>query len=118
LEVTVLRRISPRAARRMMQRMGLSMTPLEAEEVIIKTKDKEIIVQNPEVSVLEVQGQRIFQVVGGEVSEKKREKAISIPEEDVQLVAQQANVSLDQARVALEQAGGDLARAILLLTQS
>ncbi|RLI13306.1 nascent polypeptide-associated complex protein [Candidatus Bathyarchaeota archaeon] len=102
----------------MMQRMGLSMTPLEAEEVIIKTKDKEIIVQNPEVSVLEVQGQRIFQVVGGEVSEKKREKAISIPEEDVQLVAQQANVSLDQARVALEQAGGDLARAILLLTQS
>ena len=116
--MTVLRRISPRAARRMMQRMGLSMTPLEAEEVIIKTKDKEIIVQNPEVSVLEVQGQRIFQVVGGEVSEKKREKAISIPEEDVQLVAQQANVSLDQARVALEQAGGDLARAILLLTQS
>ena len=98
--------------------MGLSMTPLEAEEVIIKTKDKEIIVQNPEVSVLEVQGQRIFQVVGGEVSEKKREKAISIPEEDVQLVAQQANVSLDQARAALEQAGGDLARAILLLTQS
>ena len=94
------------------------MTPLEAEEVVIKTKDKEIIVQNPEVSVLEVQGQRIFQVVGGEVSEKKREKAISIPEEDVQLVAQQANVSLDQARVALEQAGGDLARAILLLTQS
>ena len=118
MEVTVLRRISPRAARRMMQRMGLSMTPLEAEEVIIKTKDKEIIVQNPEVSVLEVQGQRIFQVVGGEVSEKKREKAISIPEEDVQLVAQQANVSLDQARAALEQAGGDLARAILLLTQS
>ncbi|RJS84677.1 nascent polypeptide-associated complex protein [Candidatus Bathyarchaeota archaeon] len=102
----------------MMQRMGLSMTPLEAEEVIIKTKDKEIIVQNPEVSVLEVQGQRIFQVIGGEVSEKKREKAISIPEEDVQLVAQQANVSLDQARAALEQTGGDLARAILLLTQS
>jgi len=94
------------------------MTPLEAEEVIIKTRDKEIIVQNPEVAVLEVQGQKIFQVMGGEISEKKREKAISIPEEDVQLVAQQAKVSLDQARAALEQTGGDLAQAILLLTQS
>ena len=94
------------------------MTPLEAEEVVIKTKDKEIIVQNPEVAVLEVQGQKIFQVMGGEISEKKREKAISIPEEDVQLVAQQAKVSLDQARAALEQTGGDLAQAILLLTQS
>jgi len=98
--------------------MGLNMTPLEAEEVVIKTKDKEIIVQNPEVAVLEVQGQKIFQVMGGEISEKKREKAISIPEEDVQLVAQQAKVSLDQARAALEQTGGDLAQAILLLTQS
>jgi len=94
------------------------MTPLEAEEVVIKTKDKEIIVQNPEVAVLEVQGQKIFQVMGGEISEKKREKAIIIPEEDVQLVAQQAKVSLDQARAALEQTGGDLAQAILLLTQS
>ena len=94
------------------------MTPIEAEEVVIKTKDKEIIVQNPEVAVLEVQGQKIFQVMGGEISEKKREKAISIPEEDVQLVAQQAKVSLDQARAALEQTGGDLAQAILLLTQS
>jgi len=102
----------------MMRRMGLNMTPLEAEEVVIKTKDKEIIVQNPEVAVLEVQGQKIFQVMGGEISEKKREKAISIPEEDVQLVAQQAKVSLDQARAALEQTGGDLAQAILLLTQS
>ena len=101
-----------------MRRMGLNMTPLEAEEVIIKTKDKEIIVQNPEVAVLEVQGQKIFQVMGGEISEKKREKAIIIPEEDVQLVAQQAKVSLDQARAALEQTGGDLAQAILLLTQS
>jgi len=98
--------------------MGLNMTPLEAEEVVIKTKDKEIIVQNPEVAVLEVQGQKIFQVMGGEISEKKREKAIIIPEEDVQLVAQQAKVSLDQARAALEQTGGDLAQAILLLTQS
>ncbi|MEM2593956.1 MAG: Nascent polypeptide-associated complex protein, partial [Candidatus Bathyarchaeia archaeon] len=36
---------------------------------------------------------------------------------DVLLVAQQANVSLEEARAALEQTNGDLAQAILLLSQ-
>jgi len=112
-----LRRISPREARRMMRRMGLNMSPLEVEEVILKTKDKEIIIQDPDVAVLEVQGQKIFQVAGGKVSEREREKKIIIPEEDVRLVAQQAGVSLDRAKAALEQTKGDLAQAILLLSQ-
>jgi nascent polypeptide-associated complex subunit alpha len=112
-----LRRVNPREARRMMQRMGLSMNPLEVQEVILKTKDKEITIENPEVAVLEVQGQKIFQVAGGEITEKSIEKKATVPEEDVQLVAQQAKVSLDQARAALEQTNGDLAQAILLLSQ-
>jgi len=101
----------------MMRRMGLSMSPLEVEEVILRTKDKEIIIQDPEVAVLEVQGQKIFQVTGGEISEKERERKVTIPEEDIQLVAQQAGVSLDQAKAALEETNGDLAQAILLLSQ-
>ena len=101
----------------MMRRMGLNMSPLEVEEVILKTKDKEIIIQDPEVAVLEVQGQKIFQITGGEISERERERKISIPEEDVQLVAQQTGVSLERARAALEQTDGNLAQAILLLSQ-
>ena len=117
LEVALLRRISPREARRMMRRLGLNMSPLEVEEVILRTKEKEIIIQDPEVAVLEVQGQKIFQVTGGEISEREREKKLVIPEEDIQLVAQQAGVSLDRAKAALEQTNGDLAQAILLLSQ-
>jgi nascent polypeptide-associated complex subunit alpha len=112
-----LRRVNPRQARRMMQRMGLSMNPLEVEEVIMRTKDKEITIEEPEVAVLEVQGQKIFQVTGGRITEKAVEKKPSVPEEDVQLVAQQAKVSLEKARAALEQTNGDLAQAILLLSQ-
>ena len=52
------------------------------------------------------------------IGEKKIEKTVTIPEEDVQLVAQQAKVSLDKARSVLEQTKGDLAQAILLLTQT
>lgn len=112
-----MRKISPREAKRLMQRMGLSMSPMEVKEVILKTSSKEIVIENPEVAVLEVQGQKIFQITGGNISEKTIERKIMIPEEDVQLVAQQANVSLEEARTALEQTNGDLAQAILLLSQ-
>ena len=103
----------------MMQRMGLNMGEVpDVQEVIIKTTSKEITVENPEVAILEMHGQKIFQVTGGKVEEKSIEKAITIPEEDIQLVAQQAKVSLDEARAALEQTNRDLAQAILLLTQT
>ncbi|MEM1585860.1 MAG: nascent polypeptide-associated complex protein [Candidatus Bathyarchaeia archaeon] len=112
-----MHKLSPRETRRLLQRMGLSMTAIEANEVIIKAKDREIIIEDPEVAVLEVQGQKVFQITGGKITEKSFMKKVQIPEEDVVLVAQQANVSLDEARAALEQTGGDLAQAILLLTQ-
>jgi len=114
-----MRRINPREAKRMMQRMGMSMGAMpDVEQVIFKTSTKEIIVENPEVAVMEMQGQKIFQVTGEKIVEKAVEKAVKIPEEDVQLVATQANVSPEQARAALEQTKGDLAQAILLLSQT
>jgi len=113
-----LRRMKSRDARRMMQRMGLNMSPLaDVQEVAIRTSSKEIIIENPEVSVLDMRGIKIFQVAGGEVVEKTVERKVTMPEEDVQLVAQQASVSLEQARAALEETNGDLAQAILLLSQ-
>ena len=109
------RRVSPREAKRMMQRMGLSMEGIpDAEEVIIRTSTKEIIVENPEVAVLDLHGQKIFQVTG-QITEKKIEKKMEIPEEDVRLVADQTGKSMEEAEKALEETGGDLAKAILLL---
>ncbi len=114
-----MKRMNPREARRMMQKMGLNMGAMpDVEEVIFKTSSKEIIVENPEVAVMEMQGQKIFQVTGERIVEKVVEKAVKIPEEDVQLVATQARVSPEQARAALEQTKGDLAQAILLLSQT
>jgi len=110
------RRISPREARRMMQRLGLSMDAVpEVEQVIIKTVGKEIIIEKPEVAVVDIQGQKMFQVVGGKIAEKAVERKLTIPEEDVRLVADQTGKSLEEARKALEECEGDLAKAILLL---
>jgi nascent polypeptide-associated complex subunit alpha len=109
--------MNPREARRMMQRMGLNMEQVEdVEEVIVKTSSKEIIIKEPEVAILNVQGQKMFQVVGGQITEKAPErKASTVAEEDVRLVADQTGKSLEDARKALEESGGDLAKAILLL---
>lgn len=110
------RRVSPRETKRMMQRMGLSMDAVpDVEQVIIKTSSKEIIIEEPEVAILEMQGQKIFQVAGGKINEKVMERKPTFPEEDVRLVADQTGKSVEEARKALEESGGDLAKAILLL---
>jgi nascent polypeptide-associated complex subunit alpha len=113
------RRMNPRDAKRMMQRMGMNMEGVEdVEEVIIRTPSKEIVIEAPEVAIVNVQGQKIFQVAGGKVSERAPQhsaQAAKISEEDVQLVAGQTGKSVEQARQALEDSEGDLAKAILLL---
>jgi len=112
----VHRRVNPREARRMMQRMGMNMNEVaDVKQVIIKTSDKEIMIEEPGVAILEMQGQKIFQVTGGKVTEKAIERKLALPEEDVRLVADQTGKSPEEARKALEESGGDLAKAILLL---
>jgi nascent polypeptide-associated complex subunit alpha len=104
-----------RNARRMMDRMGINMKEIEGvEEVVIKTKDKEIHVRNASVSEVTAQGTKVFQVAG-EVEEVEIEKA-SFSDEDVLLVQQQAGVSRERAVAALEESQGEVARAILKLS--
>ncbi|MCW4009811.1 MAG: nascent polypeptide-associated complex protein [Candidatus Bathyarchaeota archaeon] len=113
------RRMNPRDARRMMQRMGMNMQGVDnVEEVIIRTPTKEIVIEAPEVAIVNMQGQKIFQVAGGQVTERAPERkaaTANFSEEDAQLVAGQTGKSLEQAKAALEECEGDLARAILLL---
>jgi nascent polypeptide-associated complex subunit alpha len=108
----------------MMQRMGMNMDNVDGvNQVIIRTTSKDIVIDEPEVAILQVQGQKMYQIIGGQVSEQEPGKlAASTPakpvftDEDAQLVADQTGKSLEQAKEALEECGGDLAKAILLLS--
>src|ERR1700690_4372349 len=65
------KRMNPREQKRMMQRMGMNMdTVADVQQVIIKTSDKDIVIDEPEVAILEVQGQKMYQVIGGQISEQ------------------------------------------------
>lgn len=102
--------------RRMLDRMGLDMKELpNVQEVIIKTDKKEIIIPKPAVTEMKSKDNSIFQIIATSYEEKELETPI-FSEEDIMLVSQQANVSAEVAANALKETGGDLARAILLLS--
>jgi len=91
----------------------------DVTQVIIRTPTKNIVIDTPSVTMVTVQGQAMYQIAGGEVSESQPQAVPTTssapPEADVQLVAQQTGKSVDESRKALTDAGGDLARAILIL---
>ena len=121
-------RTNSRRARRMMKQMGMNMNELsDIKRVILQGDDKEIVIEGPSVTSINVQGTKMYQVAGGRETERKiqaagaveaapvEEEPLVLPEEDILLVAQQANVSIEKARAALENSDGDLAQAIIKL---
>jgi len=109
----------------MMQRMGMSMDSVEdVQQVIIRTSSKDIVIEQPEVAILNMSGQKMYQVAGGTVTEKAAgtavasaagAKPVAVSEEDARLVADQTGKSVEEAKKALIECEGDLAKAILLL---
>ena len=112
----------------MMRRLGMTTEPIEGvEEVIVRTKDKEHVFRSPEVTILVVQGVRTYQVVGEPEIRARSAAAPSAggaappaaptgpPEEDIQLVMEQANVDREEAIGALAAKDGAPAEAILHL---
>ena len=105
-----------REMRRMMDKMGLDMEEVQnVQEVIIKTDKKRSLISKPSVTEMKAKDNSIFQVVAENIEEKELEVQI-FSDDDISLVAQQANVDEEAAKNALAEAEGDLARAILLLT--
>lgn len=108
-------RTNPRQIQRMMRQLGIEVEEInDVIEVVIKTKNKELLFKNPSVTSMLAQGQRTFQIIGNPVIKEKEEK-LKISEEDIKLVSEQANVSEEIARKALEETDGNPAEAILKL---
>ena len=124
--------VGSRQMRRRMQQQGIDMDQIDATRVIIERIDGSLIIEQPEVIVMKQMGQEIYQVIGeaheasnGEISIEESESLQegiednelkpSITENDVMLVASQANVDKEEARAVLSECEGDIAKAILYL---
>jgi len=101
---------------RAMKQMGMDMEDVKgATEVIIKFKDKEVVISNPKVNLMDFMGQKTYQITG-KPEERKIEAEIVIPDEDVEIVSTQTGVSREEALNALKKTNGDLAEAIMRLS--
>ncbi len=106
--------VSPREMQKAMKRLGIKQEEIDAEEVIIRTTQKDLVIKNPHVSRVDMMGQETFQVTG-DVTEVDKEERINVNEEDMATVMEQANCTKEEALVALEESHGNLAEAILKL---
>ena len=110
-----------RDAKRMMQKMGMKIDEIDGvTEVLIRTATREIIIEEPVVTSVVVQGQRMYQITGGSTHERQPSAEAAqpeVPEDDVNLVVTQTGKTVDEAKAALKESGGDLAEAILRLKQ-
>ena len=131
--------LNPRKMKQMMEQMGIDLTEIDAEEVIIRTADEELVFDDADVQRMDAQGQATYQIVGspesrprsaagesgddtaaveaGEVStdtdtDTDADADADIPQADVEIVAGRTGASEEEAREALEATGGDLAAAV------
>ena len=108
--------MDPKALKGMMDRLGIKSRNIESSRVVIHCSDKDIVIDEPEVTLIEGQGMRSFQI-SGDVSEVDKAR-IEISEEDVEFVKEQAGEDdTELVRKALEETRGDIAKAIVKLKE-
>jgi len=103
--------LNPKKMQQMMKQMGISQENIEASRVIIEKNEGRIVIENPSVTRINMQGQDSFQITG----EIKEESEPSISEEDIKTIVEKTGVSEETARETLEKTG-DLAEAIMELS--
>jgi len=125
--------LDPRKMKQMMEQMGIDLTEIDAEEVVIRTPDEELVFDDAQVQRMDAQGQATYQVVGSPESRPRSDAGeadapaaagtdatdveddgadADIPQADVEIVAGRTGASEAEARAALEAADGDLAAAV------
>ena len=103
--------IDPKKIQGMMKQMGIKQETIESSRVIIECEDKNIIIENPSIAKVTMQGQDSFQI-SGDISEQEK----GIREEDIRQVMEKTGKSKKEAEEALKNSQGDLAEAILNLS--
>jgi nascent polypeptide-associated complex subunit alpha len=122
--------LNPRKMKQMMKQMGIDVTDIDAEEVIIRTEDHDLVFDDAEVTKMDARGQETYQIVGEPTEQAHGELASAdaggdagdaddadaddggIPQDDIDIVVARTGAREDEARAALKANDGDLAAAV------
>ena len=100
--------MNPKKIQEMMKKMNMNVKEIKAQEVIIKSSDKNITISEPEVMLTNVMGKNVYQI-SGQVSENKTN------EEDIKMVMEQTGKDRETVSKTLEKLNNDLAKCIIEL---
>jgi len=95
----------------MMKKMGISQEELPVRRVLFEMDEHTLVIEDPSVIQIKMQGQTSYQVSG----EAREEGAEVYSAEDVTMVMDQTGKELAAVKEALDETGGDIAEAIMKL---
>jgi nascent polypeptide-associated complex subunit alpha len=104
--------MNPAKIQGMMKKMGISQQPMNVHRVIFEMEDGNLVIDEPSVMKINMQGQENYQVTG----EAREESTESFSDEDVDIVKEKTGKDEEEVRKVLGECGGDIAEAILKLS--
>lgn len=105
--------MNPRKMQAVMKQMGINQQEIPATRIVIeKTDGENIIIENPSIMKINMQGQSSFQISG---EERIETVSTGISDEDINTIIEKTGCTENQARETLEKTQ-DLAEAILELS--
>jgi nascent polypeptide-associated complex subunit alpha len=97
----------------MMKKMGISQEQLPVNRVVFEMDDGNLVIEDPSVLKVKMQGQETYQVSGEAVEESTE----AFSDDDVAMVVEQTGKSDSEVKAALEESEGDIAEAIMALKE-
>ncbi len=101
--------MNPAKMQGMMKKMGISQVNLPVKRVVFEMEDSNLVIEEPSVTKVSMQGQISYQVVGDAVEEGSE----LFSDEDVAMVVEKSGKPIEEVREMLEKVDGDIAEAIV-----
>ena len=106
--------LNPKKMQAMMKQLGINQEEINAERVVIEKQNSRIIIENPSIQKIKMQGQENWQI-SGEAREENLEEKISA--EDIKMVSEKTGKTESEAKKVLDDCNGDIAEAIMKLSE-
>lgn len=108
--------IDPKKMQAMMKQMGIAQEEIDANRVVIERDEGNIVIENPQITKVKMQGNESFQITGdiveaGEVSEDE-----GFSKEDIDMIIEKTGKSEEEVMESLEKTN-DIAESILELSE-
>ena len=84
--------INPKQMQGMMKKMGIAQNEIDAKRVIIELEDRNIVIDEPSVAKIKMQGQTSWQISG----EEREESREGFSDEDVKIMITEADKDKDK----------------------